>query len=98
MASWKVKKAPVIQREITVPGDTPLFRCDAALMEHVIANLLLNAALHTPAGGTVRVSAGVDAANERVFLAVNDSGNPPLSQSRSSARGPTSDRSNPESS
>lgn len=60
--------------KIDLPADAPLVRCDAALMEHVIANLLLNAALHTPAGGAVRVVAGVDAANERVFLAVNDSG------------------------
>jgi two-component system, OmpR family, sensor histidine kinase KdpD len=32
----------------TFPKDLPLFRADAALMEQVIANLLLNSALHTP--------------------------------------------------
>ena len=37
----------------------PLFRADAALMEQVIANLLLNAALHTPPGTAIFLAAGV---------------------------------------
>ncbi len=36
--------------ETDIPKDLPLFRADSALMEQVIANLLLNSALHTPAG------------------------------------------------
>jgi two-component system sensor histidine kinase KdpD len=57
-----------------VPSDLPLFWVDAILMEHVLANLLLNAALHTPAGGRIRVEAGMAAGAQHVFLAVNDSG------------------------
>ena len=35
---------------VTVPEDLPPVRADFALMEHALANLLLNAAHHTPAG------------------------------------------------
>ena len=46
--------------ETAVPADMPAFRADSALMEQVIANLLLNAALHAgrnadfPGGGSRR--------------------------------------------
>jgi two-component system sensor histidine kinase KdpD len=57
-----------------VADDMPLFRADAALMEQVIANLLLNAALHTPSGTPIFLAAGVDHARERVFFTVADRG------------------------
>jgi two-component system sensor histidine kinase KdpD len=57
-----------------VADDMPLFQADAALMEQVIANLLLNAALHTPSGTPVFLAAGVDHARERVFFTVADRG------------------------
>jgi two-component system sensor histidine kinase KdpD len=60
--------------EIAVPDDMPLFRADAALMEQVIANLLLNAALHTPAGTPLFLAGGVDGAKNRVFFTVADRG------------------------
>ncbi|HVU34876.1 MAG TPA: sensor histidine kinase KdpD [Opitutaceae bacterium] len=60
--------------DMNVPEDMPLFRADAALMEQVIANLLLNAALHTPAGTPVFLAAGVDHPRERVFFTVADRG------------------------
>jgi two-component system sensor histidine kinase KdpD len=62
--------------EMAVPDDMPLFRADAALMEQVVANLLLNAALHTPAGTPVFLACGVEAARERprVFFTVADQG------------------------
>lgn len=59
---------------IELPAELPLFHCDAALMEQALANLLLNAAHHTPAGGLIRVAAGVEAGREYVFIAVADSG------------------------
>ncbi len=59
---------------LELPADLPLLRCDAALMEHVLANLLLNAAHHTPPGGAIRVHAGTDAVHGRIFLAVSDDG------------------------
>ena len=46
--------------ETDIPKDLPLFRADSALMEQVIANLLLNAALHTPQGTPIFLAAGVD--------------------------------------
>jgi two-component system sensor histidine kinase KdpD len=42
-------------------------------MEHVLANLLLNATLHTPPGTPLLISAGVEPAG-RLFIAVADEG------------------------
>ena len=60
--------------ESAVPDDMPLFRADTALMEQVIANLLLNAAHHTPAGTPIFLAAGVDHTRARVFFTVADRG------------------------
>jgi len=70
--------------ETALPDDLPLFRADAALMEQVIANLLLNAALHTPPGTPIFLAAGVDHARARIFLTVADRGPglPPAMQER----------------
>ena len=53
---------PAIRSRSTCPTDMPPFRADSALMEQVIANLLLNAALHTPAGTPIFLAAGVEGA------------------------------------
>ncbi|MFA6287202.1 MAG: sensor histidine kinase KdpD [Opitutaceae bacterium] len=60
--------------ETAVPADMPLFRADAALMEQVIANLLLNASLHTPSGTPIFLAAGVDTTRAQVFFTVADRG------------------------
>jgi two-component system sensor histidine kinase KdpD len=60
--------------EVDMPNDMPLFRADAALMEQVIANLLLNSALHTPAGTPIFLTGGVERGNERVYFTVADRG------------------------
>ncbi len=60
--------------EISIPDDLPLFRADTALMEQVIANLLLNAAHHTPAGTPIFLAAGVDRTRARVYFTVADRG------------------------
>ena len=60
--------------EADVPADLPLFRADAALMEQVIANLLLNAAHHTPAATPIFLTAGVDGRRTQVFFTVADRG------------------------
>lgn len=60
--------------EVSIPSDMPLFRADFALMEQVIANLLLNAAFHTPAGTPIFLAAGVDGARAKVFITVADRG------------------------
>jgi two-component system sensor histidine kinase KdpD len=52
----------------------PIFRADFALMEQVISNLLLNAALHTPEGTQIFLAAGLEAAGSRVFFTVADRG------------------------
>jgi two-component system sensor histidine kinase KdpD len=60
--------------EAAVPNDMPLFRADFALMEQVVANLLLNAAHHTPDKTPIFLAAGVDGARQRVFFTVADRG------------------------
>ncbi|PTX91540.1 ATP-binding protein [Opitutus sp. ER46] len=60
--------------KIEIPDDMPLFMADAALMEHVLANLLLNAAHHTPPDTGIDLSAGVDPSGKRVFITVADHG------------------------
>ncbi len=60
--------------EVEMTADLPLFRADAALMEQVIANLLLNAALHTPAATSIFLTAGVDGSRARIFFTVADRG------------------------
>jgi two-component system sensor histidine kinase KdpD len=53
------------------PG-LPLVRMDFVLMQQVITNLLLNAAVHTPAGTTVHLSAATDGG--ALVLSVADNG------------------------
>ncbi|HZZ58819.1 MAG TPA: ATP-binding protein [Opitutaceae bacterium] len=60
--------------DVRVPPGLPLFFADAALMEQVIANLLLNAALYTPPAAAIAVEGGSDAPNRKVFVRVRDSG------------------------
>jgi len=57
---------------IEIAEDTPLWRVDEALTERAIANLLLNAATHTPAGTPIAIRTGVE--GDRVFLSVVDQG------------------------
>lgn len=59
---------------VAIAPDMPLFMADAILMEQTLANLLLNAALHTPPGSTVQVIAGLETGGARVFVAVKDNG------------------------
>jgi two-component system sensor histidine kinase KdpD len=58
--------------EIDVPADLPEVYVDAPLITQVLANLLENAAKHTPAGTHVSVSAGLD--GEWVRVVVEDNG------------------------
>ena len=59
---------------VEIDPELPLFRADAVLMEHVLANLLLNAALYSPAGSPIRVQAGTRSDPARIFLRVADQG------------------------
>lgn len=57
---------------LEIPDDLPFYRADAALMEHVIGNFLLNAASHTPPDCVIRVTAGLERGS--LFIAVSDNG------------------------
>jgi two-component system sensor histidine kinase KdpD len=60
--------------KIDIPPGLPLFFADVALMEQVIGNLLLNAAVHTPPSGEILVSAGLETTSARLFIRVADQG------------------------
>jgi two-component system sensor histidine kinase KdpD len=60
--------------DVAVPDDMPPVRADFALMEQALANLLLNAALHTPAATPVFVTAGLERGGQRAFFTVADRG------------------------
>jgi len=57
---------------VEVPTDLPLLRVDASLIEQVLANLLDNAARHTPPGTVVMLRAQHLA--QEVMVSVEDSG------------------------
>jgi two-component system sensor histidine kinase KdpD len=57
---------------VGVPETLPLVRIDFVLMQQVLTNLLLNAAVHTPPGTAVQVNAAVEA--DTLELSVADSG------------------------
>jgi two-component system sensor histidine kinase KdpD len=59
---------------ISVPADFPPLRADFGLMEHALANVIFNAAQHTPPGTAVTVSAGLEPGGQRVYFAVADRG------------------------
>ena len=60
--------------EVILPEDLPPVRLDFALTEQALANLLLNATLHTPAGTPVFLAAGLERGGQRVFFTVADQG------------------------
>jgi two-component system sensor histidine kinase KdpD len=60
--------------EISVPDDMPPLFVDFALTEETLANLLLNAAVHTPAATPIFVTAGPERTGKRVFFTVADRG------------------------
>ena len=56
----------------SVPAGLPLVQMDFVLMQQALTNLLLNAALHTPAGTVVQVGASVE--DRSLLLTVADRG------------------------
>lgn len=60
--------------DIVVPADLPPVRADFALTEQALANLLLNAARHTPEATPVFITAGTERGGQRVFFTVADRG------------------------
>lgn len=57
-----------------LPDDLPPIRADFALTEQALANLLLNAARHTPPGTPVFITAGIERGGARAFFTVADHG------------------------
>jgi two-component system sensor histidine kinase KdpD len=59
---------------LEVPAELPPFFADFTLTEQALANLLLNAAVHTAPGTAITVAAGVEQGGARAFFAVADRG------------------------
>jgi two-component system sensor histidine kinase KdpD len=59
---------------VVVPEDLPPVKADFGLTEHALANLLLNAARHTPHGTAIHVEAGLTRSAKRAYFRVTDSG------------------------
>jgi K+-sensing histidine kinase KdpD len=59
---------------VDIPADMPIFKADAALLEQAIAQLLVNAALHTPPDARIRVTSAVRDFPHEVLISVSDSG------------------------
>lgn len=60
--------------EFHAPSELPPVRADFTLTVQALANLLLNAALHTPAATPVFVTTGVERGDRQVFFTVADRG------------------------
>jgi K+-sensing histidine kinase KdpD len=59
---------------VEFPPDFPIFQADAVLMEQAIAHLLLNAAVHAPPPGRIKVQGGSSKDSKSVFISVIDEG------------------------
>jgi two-component system sensor histidine kinase KdpD len=62
-----------------LPRGLPLVKIDFVLMEQVLVNLLLNAALHTPPGTAIQLNAAVGEKEIALIVADNGPGLPPES-------------------
>lgn len=60
--------------EVNLPDDMPPVRADFALTEQALANLLLNAARHTPTSTPIFLTAGIERSGTRAFFTVADRG------------------------
>ena len=60
--------------EILVPDELPSVRADFALTEQALANLLLNAAVHTPSATPILLTAGLERGGQRMFFTIADRG------------------------
>ena len=60
--------------EVVLPDDMPPIRADFALTEQALANLLLNAARHTPIGTPVFLTGGIERSGTRAYFTVADRG------------------------
>jgi two-component system, OmpR family, sensor histidine kinase KdpD len=59
---------------VEIPPGLPLTRLDFVLMQQALANLLLNSALHTPPGTSVRIGAAIEGDALRLTVADNGPG------------------------
>jgi len=66
------RQHPTHRFEVRVAGDLPTVQADKVCVEHILYNLLDNAAKYSPEGSTVVLEGHVE--GEQLVLAVTDSG------------------------
>lgn len=67
---------------LAVPDNLPAAHCDVMSVQNIITNLLGNAHKFTPAGGAIRIRAGVEGQFLRIDIEDNGTGIPPQDQER----------------
>ncbi|MDZ4818567.1 MAG: sensor histidine kinase KdpD [Planctomycetota bacterium] len=70
------------QVSVNMPADLPLVFVDGLLIEQAFVNLLENAALYTPPGSQVAISASVDGQSLRISIVDNGPGLPVSAEDR----------------
>lgn len=73
ISSWReAAQAKGLQWQTTFPPVLPVLEIDPDRLAQVIGNLLSNAVKYTPAGGSVRIAAGVEA--KGIWICISDTG------------------------
>lgn len=67
---------------VDLPENLPLIRMDFRLMEHALSNLILNAALYSPEGGSIRIEAEMSLQHAIIRIKDEGPGIPPESLER----------------
>jgi two-component system sensor histidine kinase KdpD len=65
-----------------IPDGMPMVKMDFRLMEHALSNLVLNAAMYSPAGAEIRIIAETSAANAKISVEDDGDGIPPLARAQ----------------
>ncbi|MBI1880984.1 MAG: HAMP domain-containing histidine kinase [Chloroflexi bacterium] len=67
-------EAAGVELSVAISEDVPLLEIDPVRIREVLANLIANALHYTPAGGTVQVTGQLSDNDQRVTIAVGDTG------------------------
>ncbi|MCL4301684.1 MAG: HAMP domain-containing histidine kinase [Anaerolineae bacterium] len=75
LASFRAQaEATGVELSAAIADDIPLLDIDPVRIREVLANLIANALRHTPSGGQIQVTGQLDAGEQRVTVAVSDTG------------------------
>ncbi len=82
----EIMSAKAMEKNLTLAQDTPetlpLVHADPDMIRQVLLNLIDNAINYTPAGGTIRISAGIENGHMKIDVQDNGIGIPPENVAR----------------